>query len=342
MARNDLALRHSQELPTSRRGFMCLFVGLLVAAPRVAVAQGSKAVRRIGVLDFGAPDPPEFLWKQAEPLRNLGWVEGKNLQVERRYDNGRTELLQPLAEELVRAQVEIIVTWGTPATLAAKRATTTIPIIFGSAADPVLLGLVGSLARPGGNVTGFAWVVPELDAKRLSLLKELLPGLQRIAFLWETGHPYFKVARGQRERLCRSVGLEPVFADYASPGEIGDAIAFAARQRAQALVVSKDDFVWEHRSEIFDAAMKHGLPTMADDALMAREAGALIGYSHLQIEQDRILAEYVDRVLRGARPADLPVRQPTMFELVINLKIAQALGVSIPKELLLRADEVIQ
>src|SRR5215469_9263971 len=192
---------------TSRRSFCWTLAGVFVA-PVIAIAQASK-VRRIGVLEPSAgPSTPDDL-TQAEALRQLGWVEGQNLHVERRFANGRLEALQPLAEELVRAQVEIIVTGGTPATLAAKRATTTIPIVFRAAGDPVLLGLVASLARPGGNVTGYSLANPEVTAKYLSLLKELLPRLQRIGVLWDAGNPYVRATRGQFEHICQSLGLVP-------------------------------------------------------------------------------------------------------------------------------------
>jgi len=310
----------------------------------MAIAQISKkVVRRIGVLDSGTPDTPEFLWKQAEPLRELGWVEGKNLHVERRYDNGRFEALQSLAEELVRAQVEIIVTGGTAATLAAKRATTTIPIVFRAAGDPVLLGLVASLARPGGNVTGYSIATPEVTAKYLTLLKELLPGLQRVGMLWSAANPYYRATRGQYEHVCQSLGLAPVIVEVGAAGESSSAIMERlVQQSAQALVLPSDSFMWDRRLEIVNAATKHGLPTMADDPDLVREAGALITYSATWVEQDRRRAEYIDRILRGAKPADLPVHQPTKFELVINLKTARALGLTIPKQLLLRADEVIR
>jgi putative tryptophan/tyrosine transport system substrate-binding protein len=316
-------------------------VGAIVA-PGIAIAQVSKVVRRIGVLETGEPDTPESLWKQAEPLRELGWVEGKNLHVERLYDNEHVEALGPLAEELVRAQVEIIVTGGTAATLAAKRATTTIPIIFWTAGDPVLLGLVKSLARPGGNVTGYSEAAPELTAKYLSLLKELLPRAERIARLDVSANPYHRATRGQFEHICQSLGLEAVFAEVAAQGDFDGAIAQLVLQRAQALVLPSDSLFWDHRFEIVDAATTHGLPTMSDDGAMVREAGALIAYGPLEVEQHLIRAEYIDRILRGAKPADLPVRQPTKFELVINLKTARALELTIPKELLLRADELIR
>jgi putative ABC transport system substrate-binding protein len=329
-------------LPMSRRAFGRMLGAFLLAAPRMAMAQGATMVRRIGVLEPGEPSTLEWDSRQAEPLRDLGWVEGTNLYVERRYARNRPEALQPLAEELVRARVEIIVTGGTPATLAAKRATTTIPIVIRTAGDPVLLGLVASLARPGGNVTGYSNTGPERVPKYLSLLKELLPALQRVGVLEYSANPYFRVQREQFEHSCRSLRLDPVFAEVAVAGEIEGAIVQLARQRVQALVLRADDFTYDHRFEIVAAAMKHGLPTLAEDTDMVREAATLIGYSSTQADQDRVRAEYIDRILRGAEPANLPVRQATKFELVINLKTAKALGLSIPRDLLLRADEVIQ
>ena len=249
----------------SRRNFCWTLAGLFVT-PSIAIAQGSRVVRRIGALEYGMPWPPELIQKETDPLRELGWIEGQNLRVERRYDMGRSDMLQALAEELVHAQVELIVTAGTPATLAAMRATSTIPIVFRTAGDPVLLGLVASLARPGGNVTGYSNAGPEVAAKSLSVLKELLPGLQRVGALWETAHPYYRATRAQFAHTCQSLGLETIFVDYAAPAEIGGAIAqLAAQRRAQALIVQSDDFTWDNRFEIFDAAKKHRLPTMADD-----------------------------------------------------------------------------
>jgi putative ABC transport system substrate-binding protein len=175
------------------------------------------------------------------------------------------------------------------------------------------------------------------------MLKELLPRLQRIAVLWQTENPYNRAIRSQFERICQSLGLETIFVGYAALGEIGRAIAqLAVKRRAQALVLSSDEFLSNHRSEIVDAATKNGSLTMAEEPAIVREAGALVAYSPTLIDQYRIRAEYIDRILRGAKPADLPVQQPTKFELVINLKTAKALGLTIPQSLLLRADEVIQ
>jgi putative ABC transport system substrate-binding protein len=305
------------------------------------VAQRASVVRRIGALELNEPDPPEFLWKQAEALRKLGWVEGQNLHVERRYANNRVEALQLLAEELVRARVELIVTGGTPATLAAKRATNSIPIVIRTAGDPVLLGLVASLARPGGNVTGFSQVGPELDAKSLSLLKELVPALQRIGVFEWSANPYYRTQRGQFEHTCRLLRLDPVFAAIAARGEIEGALAQLARQRIQALMLRGGEF-YDYRSEIAAGAVKYRLPTLSNDPDIVREAGILVAYSTSQAEQDQRRASYIDLILRGAKPADLPVQQPTKFELVINLKTARALGLTIPQALLLSADEVIK
>ena len=268
-------------------------------------------------------------------------MEGQNLHVERRYANGRFDALQPLAEELVRAKVEVIVTGGIAATAAAKRATTTIPIIFRSAGDPVRSGLVASLARPGGNVTGFSLIGPEVAVKYLSLLKELLPGLRRIGVV-ESTNPYWRPFRGQFEDACRSLGLEPVFVEFAAASEIGDAIGQLAGQRVQVLVLRADGVVFDHRFELVNAAMRYRLPTMAEQPDIVREAGALVSYSMSEAEELRRAASYIDRVLRGAKPADLPIEQPTKFQLMLNLKTAKTLGLTIPQQVLLRADEVIR
>jgi putative ABC transport system substrate-binding protein len=321
----------------SRRDFCRTLAGVLVAPAR-AIAQSSRAVRRIGVLYPGKPNTPEEIRKEAEPLRELGWVEGQNLHVERRYDNGQPEKLQALAEQLVRANVEIIVTTGTGATLAAKRATTTIPIVIRSSGDPVLLGLVASLARPGGNVTGFSIAGPEVFAKELSLLKELLPRLERIGLMSEVGNQYARSTRSQVDQLCQSAHLVPTFAEIGAAGEIDAALVQLVRQRVQAVVLYSSAFMIDHGVEIVGAATKHGLPTMA----LEEEGGPLIIYSPTDAEASRVRADYIDRILRGAKPADLPVRQPTQFELIINLKTAKALGITVPQSVLVQATRVIQ
>ena len=258
-----------KDQPMSRRRFGQILLGLFIAAPSIAIAQSTTVVRRIGVLEVGVPDAPEDIRRAGQPLRELGWVEGKNLLIERRYANGRTEALRPLAEELVRAKVEVIVTGGTPATLATKRATTTIPIVFRAAGDPVLLGLVASLSRPGGNVTGYSLIGPEVTAKSLTVLKEVLPGIQRIGVLEVSSNPYFRAARGQFQHACQSLGIDPIFVEIVAADEIDGAIAQIARQRAQALFLVGDSFVYDHRLQITAAGVEAPL---ADNGRAIRAA----------------------------------------------------------------------
>jgi putative ABC transport system substrate-binding protein len=299
-------------------------------------------VRRIGVLDPGVPDSPDWLWNEAAPLRELGWVEGKNLRVERRYDEGRPETQQALAEELVRSKVELIVTGNSSTAFAAKRATDTIPIVIYGAADSVMISLVVSLARPVANVTGVDLASAELLAKALSLLKEVVPRLHRIGFLMnqENQAVFDRTNRAQMEGVCRSLGLTAVMVDLDPVANIGGFFQQLVERQAQTLVLT--GAIWPRRFEIVDAAMKHGLPTIATDPDLVRDAGALMVYSWTWSELFRLRAKFIDRILRGAKPADLPVEQPTLFEFVINLKTARALGLTIPKPLLLQAKQVIQ
>jgi putative ABC transport system substrate-binding protein len=324
-----------------RRTFIGAAAAGMIAAPLAASAQTAKTVRRIGVLDPRAPLPQTDLELEYAPLRALGWVVGQNLLVERRYANGKAELLRPLAEELVRLKVEIIVTGGTAATLAAKNATTTIPIIMYSAGDPVRSGLVASLSRPGGNITGFSIVGPEIDAKGLALLRELLPGLRRVGVLENSTNPYYRAVRKEFEQACRSLGLQPIIIEVAAAGELESAIAEMARQRAQAVFVQPEGLFFDNRIPLMSAALRYALPTLAVGKEML-EAGALVSYEGTDAERNQRYAAFVDRILRGAKPADLPVEQPTKFELGINLKTAKALGLTVPQTLLLRADEVIE
>jgi putative ABC transport system substrate-binding protein len=324
-----------------RRTFIGAVVAGTITTPLAAYAQTATTVRRIGELSAGASPTPAVVERIHVPLRELGWNEGQNLFVERRSANGRAVLLQPFAEELVRLKVEIIVTSGTAAALAAKRATTTIPIIMYSAGDPVRAGLVASLSRPGGNITGFSIIGPEIDAKRLALLRELLPGLQRVGVLENSTNPYFRAVRKDFEQACRSLGLQPTIIEVAAAGELENAIAELARRRAQALFVQGDDLFNDNQVPLLSAALRYALPTLTTSKEML-EAGALVFYVHNRAEQDQRYAAFVDRILRGAKPADLPIEQPTRFEFGINLKAAKALGITVAQSLLLRADEVIQ
>jgi putative ABC transport system substrate-binding protein len=274
------------------------------------------------------------------PLGELGWVEGKNLHVERRYATSLEEL-KPLAEELVHAKVEVIVADGPNPTRAAMRATSTIPIVFRAVSDPVLSGLVTNLARPTGNVTGFSAAAPEVDAKRLSLAKELLPMLKRIGMLETSENPQFGLFRGKFEQTCHALGLESIFAEVSTADEIDGAIARLIQQHVQALILVDDSFADAHGPEIISAALKHGMPTIASWAGFVR-IGALLSYASTEGEADRRAAYYVDKILHGAKPTNLPVEQATQFELVINLQTARALGLTIPQSVLVSADKIIR
>jgi putative ABC transport system substrate-binding protein len=326
-----------------RRSFICAFTTLLVlAGSLVARAQTAKTARRIGWLSPAVPPPPVELEKQVAPLREFGWIEGQNLLIERRYTSAKYDLLQPMAEELVRLKVELIVAEGTSATLAAKNATTVIPIVIrATAADPVRAGFVASLARPGGNITGYSVVGPEIDIKGIALLRELLPGLQRVAVLTNPTVSYYRAQRQAFEQACRSIGIEPIFVEVTAKSELETAVAEAARLRAQALIVDNDRLFHDNHVEVMRAALKHALPTNAQGEEWL-EAGAVISFAFSLAELRRRGAAFIDKILRGANPADLPIEQPTQFELGINLKTAKALGITVPQSMLVRADNVIR
>jgi len=313
----------------------------LVAVPLAAIGQQTDKVHRIGYLQLSNPPIPAAPAWDPEPLRNLGWIEGKNLVFERRYAGDRPELLQRFAAELVRLKVEIIVTSGTDAAVAAKEATTHIPIVIYSAGDPVGAGLVASLSRPGGNITGFSILTTELDVKRLEVLHEVLPSAQRVGELVNPNNPAFRVARKEYEEAFRSLGMQPIFINVAVASELGNAFAELARRRAQALVVRQDNLFVTNSVSIMRASVEHALPTMVGSRDMV-EDGGLVSYTYSPEERNRRFAFFLDKILRGAKPADLPVERPTKFKLVINLNTANALGLTIPQSLLLRADEVIQ
>jgi putative ABC transport system substrate-binding protein len=306
------------------------------------MAQQTEKVRRIGCLSLGGPpssNPAELPWDPA-PLRDLGWIEGKNLVIERRWAGDRGELLQRFAAELVRLKLDIIMTSGTDAAVAAEEATTRIPIVI-FAGDPVGAGLVASLSRPGANITGFSIVQSELRVKRLEVLRELLPAAQRVGELVNPTNPFSRVARKEYEEAYRSLGMQPLFIDVAVASELGNAFTELARRRAQALVVPLDNLFDANSVWIMRAAVGNALPTMVGSRGML-EDGGLVSYTFSWAERSRRFAYFIDKILRGEKPADLPIERPTKFELVINLKTAKALGLTVPQSLLLRADEVIQ
>ena len=325
----------------NRRGALAMLGGTLVLGGTLgARAQPATNVRRIGFLDGVGASPAEIhqLWAT---VGALGWIEGQNLVVEYRNAGGKPELLRPYAEELVRLNVEIIGTNGNAAAIAAKNATTRIPIVMIVATDPVRAGLVASLARPGGNITGFSFPASEVLAKRLELLRELLPTAQRIGVLLNSANPSTEIMRQERERLIRSFGMQPIIVEVAAASELENAVAEVARRRAQALMVGHEHIFYSNRVVLMRAALRHALPTIGGYRDYV-EAGGLLTLDVDSAENDRIFAYFVDKILRGAKPADLPLQQPTKFDLVINLKTAKTLGLTIPQSLLLRADLVIQ
>jgi putative ABC transport system substrate-binding protein len=319
----------------------------LLAVLLAAAAQPAGKVARVGLLLDESPSLSTGSSSEttaetlSKALRDLGWVEGQTLTFERRYAAGKNEILPGLAAELVRLKVDTIVAIGTVAARAAKNATETIPIVFARVADPVGFGLVQSLARPGGNVTGVSIVIIDLSAKRLELLREAMPGLARVGALWDPSHPTAAPELQQIEGAARSLGMEMQPVGVQRPEEFEGALLAMTRQRAGALIVVSGVPFTEHRHRLADLATTARLPMMAYRREIV-EAGGLMSYGTNIRDMYRRAATYVDKILKGATPADLPVEQPTKFELIINLKTAKALGLTIPPTLLFQADEVIR
>jgi putative tryptophan/tyrosine transport system substrate-binding protein len=330
-----------------RRAFIGTGIASLVAIPVTTLSQQINTVRRIGLLSLGDPGVTDAERQQFwAPARKLGWIEGDNLIVESRFAGLKAERLRPLADELVRLNVDVIVTSGTDAALAAKNATTTIPIIMYSAGDPVRAGLVASLARPGGNITGFSALSPELEGKQLELLRELLPAAQRVGVLVNSKNPMSFVGRKEYEETFSTLHLQPIFIEVAMASELENAVAEVARRRGEALVVPADWLFVTNAGSIMGAALHHRLPAVVPQREML-EAGGLALYSVSEssaeiADKNRRYFILLDKILRGAKPGIIPIEQPTKFELILNLKIAKMLGLTIPQRLLLRADEVIR
>ncbi|MSQ72502.1 MAG: ABC transporter substrate-binding protein [Betaproteobacteria bacterium] len=319
-----------------------LFVLLALAAVPIATrAQQPGKTWRIGYLS-NAPGPGKLDEAFREQMRELGYAEGRNLSIEYRWGAGREERLGELAAELARLNVDVIVTVATVGAAAAKRATATIPVVILSAPDPVGSGLVASLARPGGNVTGVSSQASDLAAKRLQLLREVVPKATRIAVLAAAkGAPAFPLYLAQLKPAARQLGIALIVQQVSAAEDLAGAFALMQRERAQALIVHGSPFTSQHRKRIVDLAAQHRLATI-EGARQFAEVGGLISYGPSFSGMYRRGAYYVDRIFKGAKPADLPVEQPTTFEMVINLKTAKALGVVIPQTVLLRADEVIR
>jgi putative ABC transport system substrate-binding protein len=321
-----------------RREFVTLVGGALVAWPLVARAQPSGKIWRIG---FIAHRYEEFYDPLFQGLRELGYIEGQNLVVERRYAEGRVERFKEFAAEMVQLKVDLIIVVTTPAAFAARNATTTIPIVHPAAIDPVGTGLIASLAHPGGNVTGLAVLNAETSAKRLELLREVVPGLSRGAVLWNAANPANTLAWKETEGAGRALGVAIQSHEVRGLGDFEGAFAMIAQQRPDILLVLQDALTLEYRKVIIGFALRERLPSMFVGKLWAEEGG-LMSYGDRLPERYRRAADVVDRILKGAKPADLPVEQPTTFELVVNLKTAKAIGLTLPPAFLARADQVIE
>ena len=325
-----------------RRTFLAGTGAVLLAAPRAADAQPAVKVPRIGLLWGSSPSAGgSYLDAFRQGLRELGYVEGQNIVIENRWAEGRQERFTDLAAELVRLKVDVIVASITVAALAAKNATTTIPVVMLVVGDPVRLGVVASLARPGGNITGLTSVWDELFPKQLELLKEVVPRVSRVAVLWNPANPGHGLSLKSIEVAARSLEIHLQLQKTRGPDEFDSAFAAMTRARAGALLVLADTMFNLHRTRIADLAVKARLPAMYGLRTHV-EAGGLVAYGANLADLCRRGAIYVDKILKGAKPADLPVEQPTKFELVINLKTAKALRLTIPPSLLRRADAVIQ
>jgi len=328
-----------------RRSFLAGTGAVLLAAPLAAEAQQAAKIARIGYL---APNPgadPHVKEAFRQGLRDLGYVEGRNVVIEYRDAEGKSERLPALAAELVALKVDVIVApASTLAVLAAKQATRTLPIVFIGTADPVASGLVTSLARPGGNVTGLSNLAPELVGKWLERLTQAVPGVSRVAALWQPGILGERTEKDMLTRAevaVRALGVRLQFVEARGPEDFERAFSDISRARADALTVLPSSMFNSERRRLVDLAAKHRLPAVYQWRHFV-DAGGLMSYGPNRPDWYRRAATYEDKILKGAKPADLPVEQPTKFELVINLKTAKALGLTIPQSLLLRADEVIQ
>jgi putative tryptophan/tyrosine transport system substrate-binding protein len=325
-----------------RRIFCFVLSALLLALSVPVAAQQPSKVPKIGFLigpsrSFFANRIDSF----QQGLHSLGYVEGKNIAIEYRYAEGNADRLPALAAELVGLNVDVIVTSATPSVLATKKATNTIPIVFVSVTDPVASGLVASLARPGGNVTGLTILAPELSGKRLELLKEAVPNITRVAFLWNSANPAQAPQWREAQNAAQALGLRLQSLEVRSSYDFDSAFEIALRERAQALIAAPEPLINTHLKRILEFVAKNRLPAMYGGPEVV-DAGGLMSYAPDYTAQYRRAATYVDKILKGAKPADLPVEQPTKFELIINLKAAKQIGLTIPPNVLARADRVIR
>jgi putative ABC transport system substrate-binding protein len=323
--------------------FVAVLALSLLAAPLAADAQQTGKVPRIGWLGVSsASDRPALLDAFRQRLRELGWVEGQNIVIDYRYAKDRVDRLPDLAAELVRLKVDVIVSFGTQGVTAAKNATGTIPIVMIAVRDPVGIGLIANFARPGGNVTGGSGSAGlEMFAKQLELLKETVPKMGRVAILSNPANAYHQLAIRELNVAARSLELQLQLLEARGPNEFDSAFAAMAKERAGALLVLSDIMLNSYRARLADLAVRSRLPA-AFSVRESVEAGGLMSYGPSFLDLFRRAATYVDKILKGAKPAELPVELPTEFELVVNMKTAKALGLTIPQSVLLRADHIIE
>jgi putative ABC transport system substrate-binding protein len=317
-----------------------LALAILIVPLGAGAQQGAAKVYRIGYVRAERP-PAVDIEAFREGLRAHGYVEGTNVVVEYRWADGNEEKLRSLVAELLRLKVDLIVTSAPAATRVAKEATTTVPIVMVLVADPVSFGFVASLARPGENITGFAFLLPEISGKRLELLKEAAPKLSRVAVLWNAANPYKPVDLREVQAVADALRVKIDTFPVREPHDFDDAFKAAVASHAGGLITLEDPFTIAHRTRIADLALRHRLPAVYAVRPFV-DAGGLMSYGPDRADQNRRAAAFVDKILKGAKPADLPVERPTKFELVINMKTAKALGITIPASLLLRADEVLE
>jgi putative ABC transport system substrate-binding protein len=318
-------------------------IATVVGCGALAEAQQPAKIPRIGYLTPGSLSSQSFRTEAfRQGLREHGYVEGKNIVIEYRYAEGKFDRLPALAAELVRVKVDIIITGGASATRAAKEATVRIPIVMTQAGDPVGSGFIASLARPGGNITGLSTLSPELSGKRLELLKEIIPKLSRVAVFGTSTLPGYTQSLREVDLAAGAFGVKLQYLDVLSPKDIETAFRAASKGRAEAvLMMVAGTIAGAHRIQILELAVKSRLPVIYGGRAFA-EAGGLMTYGVNNTDLDRRAATYVDKILKGAKPADLPVEQPTKFEFIINLKAAKQIGLTIPPSVLARADKVIK
>ena len=320
----------------NKAGWSSVFVAILVLLFGVAAeAQQQAKAARVGFLMASSPGADARVEGFRQGLRELGYIEGKNIAIEWRYAEGKEDRVPKLAGELVQLNVEIIVTDGTNVTRAAKNATKTIPIVMASDADPVGNGFVASLGRPGGNVTGVVNLLAGLSGKRLELLKEAIPGISRVGVLWNPENPSSVSGFKDTQEAAQALAMQLQSLEVRGPDEFEGAFQAATKRQTRALSVLSDSLMFNNRRRLLELAAKHRLPTMHTQSLWV-EAGALMSYGTYLPDLWRRAAAYVDKILKGAKPADLPVEQPMKFEFVINLKTAKQLGLTIPQSVLYR------